>query len=164
MTHWQNSSKQHLTATPQSKSSHGGLRDQSLLGNTEMQHTSAMWTTSGNWQDIRKKGNEYNIIIDRIHYTQTSCPPDFNLAPLHCTMCTLFHTNCAGLLKLWHILKNPKKYFYEHIFFPALTTRRKMEKSKFLWFSNSKYAIFCDFPVIFPDFECSKNNVSSARK
>ena len=88
MTHWQNSSKQLLTATPQSKSSHGGLRDQSLLGNTEMQHTSAMWTTSGNWQDIRKKGNEYNIIIDRIHYTQTSCPPDFNLAPLHCCWCT----------------------------------------------------------------------------
>ena len=92
MTHWQNSSKQHLTATPQSKSSHGGLRDQSLLGNTavaaEMQHTSAMWTTTGNWQDIRKEGNEYNIIIDRIHYTQTSCPPDFNLAPLHCCRCT----------------------------------------------------------------------------
>ena len=82
----------------------------------------------------------------------------------HCTMCILFHTNSAGLLKLGHILKNPKKYFFEYIFFPALTTRRKMEKSKFLWFSNSKFAIFCDFRVIFPDFECSKNTVSSAGK
>ena len=49
-----------------------------------------------------------------------------------CTMCTLFHTNSAGLSKLGHILKNPKKYFYEHIFFPALTTRRKMGSFKFL--------------------------------
>ena len=82
----------------------------------------------------------------------------------HCTMCTLFHTNSAGLSKLGHILKNPKKYFYEYIFFPALTNQRKMEKYKFLWFSNSKFAMFCDFRVIFPDFECSKNNVSSAGK
>ena len=52
--------------------------------------------------------------------------------PLQCTMCTLFHTNSAGMLKLGHILKNPKKYFNEHIFFPALTTRRKMESFKFL--------------------------------
>ena len=35
-------------------------------------------------------------------------------------MCTLFHTNSAGLSKLGHILKNPKKYFYEHIFFPPV--------------------------------------------
>ena len=83
---------------------------------------------------------------------------------VHCTMCTLFNNNSARLSKLGHILKNLKKYFYEYIFFPALTTRRKMEKSKFLWFSNSKFAIFCDFRVIFPDFECSKNNVSSAGK
>ena len=61
---------------------------------------------------------------------------------IHCTMCTLFHTNSAGLSKLGHILKNPKKYFYEHIFFPALTTRRKMGSFKFLWFSNSKIEIF----------------------
>ena len=59
-----------------------------------------------------------------------------------CTMCTLFNTNSAGLLKLGHILKNHKKYFYEHIFFPALTTRRKMGSFKFLWFSNSKIEIF----------------------
>ena len=83
---------------------------------------------------------------------------------LHCTMCTLFHTYSAGLSKLGHIIKNPKKYFYEYIFFPALTTRRKMEKSYFLWFSNSKFAIFLQFRVIFADFECSKNNVSSAGK
>ena len=83
---------------------------------------------------------------------------------VHCTMCTLFHTNSAGLLKLGHILKNPKKYFNEHIFFPALTTRRKMESFKFLWFSNSKKWKICDFRVIFPDFECSKNNVSRAGK
>jgi len=57
-------------------------------------------------------------------------------------MCTLFNTNSAGLLKLGHILKNPNKYFYEHIFFPALTTRRKMGSFKFLWFSNSKIEIF----------------------
>ena len=44
------------------------------------------------------------------------------MLPVQCTMCTLFHTNSAGLLKLGHILKNPKKYFYEHIFFPALTS------------------------------------------
>ena len=95
----------------------------------------------------------------------------WNLSPVsppcimvHCTMCTLFHTNSAGLLKLGHILKNPKKYFYEHIFFPALTTRRKMESFKFLWFSNSKKWKICDFRVIFPDFECSKNNVSSVGK
>ena len=49
-----------------------------------------------------------------------------------CTMCTLFHTNSAGLLKLGHILKIPKKYFNEYIFFPALTTRRKMGRFKFL--------------------------------
>ena len=49
-----------------------------------------------------------------------------------CTMCTLFHTNSAGLSKLGHILKKPKKYSYEHIFSPALTTRRKMGSFKFL--------------------------------
>ena len=74
------------------------------------------------WTASLSPGNRVNNpMLNSSHETQCRVLVDSNpdAMTIHCTMCTLFHTNSAGLSKLGHILKNPKRYFYEHIFSPA---------------------------------------------
>ena len=71
---------------------------------------------------------------------------NYFLIEVHCTMRNAYIVQffSSGMLKLRRVLKNLKKYMYEHIFIPAPTTQR-------LW-SNLD---FCDLQTL--NFQFSSN-------
>ena len=61
----------------------------------------------------------------------------------HCTMRTRESRNSSGLLAPGDVFKNHPKETIERLFFFKLTTRRKIDKFQFPWFSNYKFSIWC---------------------
>ena len=66
---------------------------------------------------------------------------------VHCTMCSLLSFVSSRLNEVRYILKSDNCYTIQHIFVPARSFERKVEKIPCSWVSNSKFVIF---PQIFP--------------